>query len=65
MSDVLNENDFVITVCDNAHEELGELGGVHWSVPDPVRTATNAAFDAAFDDLAQRVGDLAPRLSAA
>lgn len=65
LSDVLNEDDFVVTVCDNAHEELGELGGVHWSVADPVRTATNAAFDAAFDDLAQRVGDLAPRLTAA
>lgn len=65
LADVLSQDDFVVTVCDNAHEELGELGGVHWSIPDPVRIASDAAFDAAFDELAQRVGDLAPRLSTA
>ena len=38
--------------------------GVHWSVPDPVRVGTAAAFDAAYDDLATRVAHLAPRLTA-
>ena len=56
--------DFVITVCDNAHEELGHVGRLHWSVPDPVRVGTQAAFDAAFSDLTRRVNDLAPRVTA-
>lgn len=62
---VLGEGDFVITVCDTAHEELGDTGGLHWSVPDPVRTGTDAAFDVAFADIAGRIGELAPRLASA
>lgn len=54
--------DLIITVCDSAHEELRGADALHWSVPDPVRTGTDAAFDAAFEELACRVGDLAPRL---
>jgi len=64
LDDVLGGGDFVVTVCDSAHEELGDLGGIHWSIPDPVRAGTQAAFDAAFDDIARRVDDLAPRLAA-
>ena len=56
--------DVVITVCDNAHEELGNVAGLHWSVPDPVRVGSEAAFDAAYDDLHRRVDQLAPRLAA-
>ena len=55
----------MVTVCDNAHEELPGLGGIHWSVPDPVRRGTPEAFEQAFEDLSRRVGDLAPRVSAA
>ena len=66
--------DYVVTVCDAAHEELvptapesdarPRLAGVsHWSVPDPVAAGTDAAFDAAYDDIAGRVADLAPRLA--
>ena len=41
------EADVVVTVCDRAHEELdvGEAW-LHWSIPDPVRVGTRAAFDA-------------------
>lgn len=71
---LLRDGDYVVTVCDAAHEELTpaehatdggvRLAGVsHWSVPDPVAAATNAAFDAAYDDIAGRVADLAPRLA--
>ena len=35
ISDVRHDGDLVITVCDLAHEELGEALAVHWSVPDP------------------------------
>ncbi len=57
--------DFVVTVCDNAHEELPGLKGIHWSVPDPLRLNTEEAFEGAFADLSHRVNDLAPRLHAA
>lgn len=60
---VISDTDYVITVCDNAHEELPGLGALHWSVPDPVRAGTDDAFDAAFAQLAGRVADLAPRLT--
>lgn len=57
--------DFVITVCDNAHEELTSLDGVHWSVPDPLRINTEEAFESAFNDLSGRIHDVAPKLRAA
>lgn len=60
-----DEGDFIVTVCDNAHEELPALGGVHWSVPDPLRLNTEEAFEAAYKDISGRIHDLAPRLRAA
>jgi protein-tyrosine-phosphatase/DNA-binding transcriptional ArsR family regulator len=71
LDEVLQHGDYVITVCDNAHEELDRTGtlsqkntrGSHWSVPDPVPVGTSRAFDAAYDDLARRVTYLAPRLA--
>ena len=52
------------TVCDNAHEELGVTGHLHWSIPDPVRIGTDDAFDTAYDELERRIAELAPRLAA-
>jgi len=60
---VLAEGDLVITVCDRAHEKHG--AGLHWSVPDPVPAGTEAAFDAAFAEIAHRVTRLAPHVRAA
>lgn len=60
---LVQDSDFVITVCDRAHEEL-PAGSVHWSVPDPVPASTEEAFEAAFADLTARVTRLAPRLLA-
>jgi ArsR family transcriptional regulator, arsenate/arsenite/antimonite-responsive transcriptional repressor / arsenate reductase (thioredoxin) len=62
VTDVVHEGDLVIAVCDNAHEGLtGEVRPrLHWSVPDPVRAGTDAAFEAAYTDLAQRIDRLAP-----
>jgi ArsR family transcriptional regulator, arsenate/arsenite/antimonite-responsive transcriptional repressor / arsenate reductase (thioredoxin) len=65
ISDIRHDGDFVITVCDLAHEELGGLAPVHWSVRDPVPGGDPAGFDAALAELAAWVGRLAPRLSAA
>lgn len=59
------DGDLVVTVCDLAHEELGALAVMHWSVPDPVPAGDPAAFDEVLAELADRVGRLAPRLTAA
>jgi ArsR family transcriptional regulator, arsenate/arsenite/antimonite-responsive transcriptional repressor / arsenate reductase (thioredoxin) len=56
------QGDLVITVCDSAHEELGDRADLHWSVPDPVRAGSDAAFDSAVGELSRRVDDLAPCL---
>jgi protein-tyrosine-phosphatase len=61
----LREGDLVITVCDRAHEELDGLGWAHWSIPDPAPDGSDAAFDAAYDELAARVDALARRLARA
>jgi protein-tyrosine-phosphatase/DNA-binding HxlR family transcriptional regulator len=65
VDDVVDEGDLVIAVCDNAHEDL--TGPVrpqlHWSVPDPVRAGTDAAFEAAYTDLDERIGRLAQVVS--
>jgi protein-tyrosine-phosphatase len=59
------DGDFVVTVCDNAHEELSDLRATHWSVPDPLRLNVEEAFEYAFSDISRRISDLAPRLHAA
>ncbi|MGQ0842096.1 arsenate reductase/protein-tyrosine-phosphatase family protein [Actinokineospora sp.] len=62
VDDVLLPDDLVVAVCDNAHERLGSRATdrLHWSVPDPARVGTRAAFDHALRDLADRVDRLAP-----
>ena len=63
ISGTREDGDLVITVCDLAHEELGELAALHWSVPDPVPSGDAGSFDEALDELSRRVGQFAPRLA--
>ena len=65
VDDVVSDGDFVIAVCDNAHEELSSTARptLHWSVPDPARHNTDAAFEAAYTDLAGRIERLAPAIT--
>jgi protein-tyrosine-phosphatase len=65
ITDVREDGDLVVTVCDLAHEELGEPATLHWSVPDPVPAGDPGSFDAAVTELADRVRGLAPRLAPA
>lgn len=65
VADVVHDEDLVVTVCDVAHEELRGAGRLHWSVADPVPAGTDAAFDAALDDLRRRVDTLARHAAAA
>jgi ArsR family transcriptional regulator, arsenate/arsenite/antimonite-responsive transcriptional repressor / arsenate reductase (thioredoxin) len=60
LNDVLRDDDVIIAVCDNAHEELTHtLPRLHWSIPDPVPINTNAAFERAYTDINLRVDHLA------
>ncbi len=61
---LLAEGDVVVTLCDRAHEELGSLGALHWSVPNPGLVGTPEAYEAAFAVIAERVGRFAPRVAA-
>jgi ArsR family transcriptional regulator, arsenate/arsenite/antimonite-responsive transcriptional repressor / arsenate reductase (thioredoxin) len=64
INDVVRDGDLIVAVCDSAHEELtGDIRpALHWSVPDPVAAGTDAAFKAAYDDLADRIELLAAAL---
>ncbi|MGA8246852.1 MAG: hypothetical protein WB797_08100, partial [Nocardioides sp.] len=74
LAEVLRDEDFVVTVCDHAHEELDRASGprstptrpvargLHWSVPDPVPAGSRVAYDSAYDDLAGRVAHLVPQV---
>jgi protein-tyrosine-phosphatase len=49
----------VVTVCDQAHEELApDDTWLHWSIPDPVAAGGRRAFDAALAELRERIGVL-------
>jgi ArsR family transcriptional regulator, arsenate/arsenite/antimonite-responsive transcriptional repressor / arsenate reductase (thioredoxin) len=46
----------VVTVCDEAHEEIGPGDSwMHWSIPDPVASRRRAAFDATVSELRNRI----------
>ncbi|MEX2430626.1 MAG: ArsR family transcriptional regulator, partial [Dehalococcoidia bacterium] len=51
----------LVTVCDQANEELTGLPmeRLHWSIPDPVGTGTLKAFEQAYRQLHQQVEILA------
>jgi protein-tyrosine-phosphatase len=53
-AEVLDPEDAIITVCDSADREV-QIGHTHWSVPDPVRLGTTAAFERTLSDLTSRI----------
>ncbi len=60
IAQVLRDGDLVVAVCDNVHEELDPgRDRLHWSIPDPVRVDTDAAFESAYADISRRVERLA------
>jgi protein-tyrosine-phosphatase/DNA-binding HxlR family transcriptional regulator len=58
--------DLVVTVCDVAREEYRGLGDgvrvLHWSIPDPARSASPSAFDVALRRIGSRVDALTPHV---
>ena len=65
IDEVQQDADLVVTVCDLAHEELGQRPAVLWSVPDPVPAGDPGSFAAALADLRHRIERFAPCLAAA
>jgi len=64
IDDVIKDTDLVISVCDSVNEELGSIDNahLHWSIPDPAAEGTDEAFDAAVEELSERITRLAPRV---
>lgn len=65
IDDVRAVGDLVITVCDDAHERLLTRDDLHWSIRDPARIGTAAAFDAALEALHRRIRGFVARLAPA
>jgi protein-tyrosine-phosphatase/DNA-binding transcriptional ArsR family regulator len=56
LDEVANIPAIVVTVCDQAHEELAPGNSwIHWSIPDPVVAGTAGAFDATVAELRERI----------
>ena len=66
LEQVLRPGDLVVAVCDHAHEHAAPHGGewLHWAVPDPAPSGTDAAFDAAVAELTDRIDRLVPAVHA-
>ena len=65
--DPASSPDLVVTVCDEANEELRDGVGtqrIHWSIPDPARAREPRAFELAWDAVASRVAMLTEAISA-
>ena len=52
--EVVRADDVLITVCDSADREV-DVPHTHWSIPDPVRIGTSAAFERTLADLTTRI----------
>ena len=54
--------DYVISLCDRVREVCPEFPGgpelIHWSIPDPAREETPAAFERTASELSTRIGFL-------
>ncbi len=59
LAEVRRRPSVVVTVCGQAHEELGaDLERLHWSIADPVVDGGRAAFDDAVTELRARIAGL-------
>jgi protein-tyrosine-phosphatase/DNA-binding transcriptional ArsR family regulator len=60
LDEVAHLPDIVVTVCDQAHEELhAPPAWLHWSLADPVAAGRASAFDATVAELRRRIEALA------
>jgi protein-tyrosine-phosphatase len=60
MFEAAGSAELVVTVCDQAHEELDpDPTWWHWSLPDPVADGRGTAFDAVITELDDRISAVA------
>jgi protein-tyrosine-phosphatase len=64
VDDVVQADDLLVAVCDNAFEEFAATRQpvLHWAVPDPARLDTDEAFESAYEQITHRVERLADAL---
>ena len=53
--------DLVVTVCDVAHEELGDVPTLHWSIPDPAGSRSPGFMPEARPSTAKKASESHPR----
>lgn len=53
----------IVTVCDQAREEVADRVAVHWSIRDPVAIGTDDAFQSAADEIGWRVERLSEAIA--
>lgn len=64
LSDVLGQDDLLVTVCDAANEHVkSHPHRLHWSIPDPAASGDTPSFEAAFDRLLERIDRLGSALN--
>ncbi|PHX61292.1 MAG: ArsR family transcriptional regulator [Actinobacteria bacterium] len=64
LDEVLKPSDLVVSVCDGVNEKLVNRRNprLHWSIADPARVGSDAAFAQTFDEIRSRVSVLAPHV---
>jgi len=65
LEQVARPGDFLISVCDHAHEQMRGRDDVHWSIRDPARIGSVDAFDATVSELRARISRVAAQFVAA
>lgn len=65
LADMTDTHGLVITVCDQANEELANLrrDRLHWSIPDPVAMGTMEAFEDAYQQIHGQIELLVAHMS--
>lgn len=62
LEQVARPGDFLISVCDQAHEQMKGRDDVHWSIRDPAKSGSVEAFDTTVSELRARIGRVAAQL---
>jgi protein-tyrosine-phosphatase len=65
LDDILQPSDLIVSVCDAVNEKIARKPNprLHWSIPDPARIGTDAAFAETFEEIRTRVVALAPHVN--
>ena len=64
LDEVLKPSDLIVSVCDGVNEKLVNRSNsrLHWSIADPARVGSDAAFAQTFDEIRGRVLNLVPHV---